>query len=265
MAKTTPTTPAYVRKYLPLAILIIVMAVAFQQGWHRYLSLQHIAENRETLRGFVDANFLKAILIFIGIYVASIALSLPGGALLTITGGFLFGWLLGGGMTVFAATLGAAIVFLIAKTSLGETMQGRAGPMLARISKGFREDGFSYLLFLRLVPVFPFWLVNLAPALLGVPMSTFIVSTFIGIIPGTFAFAFFGAGLDSIIDAQQKAYQACLTAKAALADGGTCEFKLDPASLLTKEIVIALVALGVVALIPVIWKRRPNKGGGTPA
>ena len=144
------------------------------------------------------------------VYIVVVALSVPGGALLTITGGFLFGWLVGGLSTVIGATIGATIVFLIAKTSLGETLAAKAGPWMAKLSEGFRNDAMNYLLFLRLVPAFPFWLINLAPALLNVPLSTFVIATFIGIIPGTFAFAFLGAGLDSIIDKQREAYQACL-------------------------------------------------------
>jgi uncharacterized membrane protein YdjX (TVP38/TMEM64 family) len=179
-----------------------------------------------------------------------VALSLPGAVFLTVFGGFLFGWLLGGVTTVVAATIGAVIVFLIARTSVGDALGRRAGPRLKRIAKGFREDAFAYLLFLRLVPAFPFWLVNLAPALFGMPLRSFALATAVGILPGTFAFAFAGAGLDSVIVAQKAAKQACLAA-----GGGDCMMRVDLHALVTPKLVIALGALGVVSLIPVLLRR----------
>lgn len=243
--------PGLLRRLLPLLVLLAVIAVVVANGWHRYLTLEHVAENRDALRRIVADHHVLALLAYAGIYVAVVALSLPGGALLTITGGFLFGWLVAGGVTVAAATAGATVLFLVARSSLGEALAARAGPWLERLAAGFREDALSYLLFLRLVPAFPFWLVNLAPALLGTPLSTFVLGTAIGIIPGTFAFAFLGAGLDSIIEAQQQAYRTCLAARAP----EECSFSLDPASLLTPELIAAFVALGIVALIPVLLRR----------
>lgn len=252
--------PGWLRRYLPLAVLLAVSAFAVSQGWHNYLSLRHIAENREMLRALVDANLALALIAYMGLYVAVVALSLPGGALLTITGGFLFGWLAGGLATVVAATLGATLIFLVARTSLGETLAERAGPRLKKLSEGFRKDALNYLLFLRLVPAFPFWLVNLAPALLGVSLPVYVLGTFLGIIPGTFAFAFLGAGLDSLIEAQRAAFEACKAARGAEGTG-ECTFTLDPASLLTPELVAAFVALGVVALIPVAIRRLRVRNG----
>lgn len=246
------------KRALPLIILVLAIAVVFQQGWHKYLTLEQIAQNREALGSFVSGNFLAALAAYIGTYIVVVALSLPGGALLTITGGFLFGWLLGGLATVVAATAGAALIFMIAQTSLSGPLKARAGPWLEKLGKGFQEDALSYLLFLRLVPVFPFWLVNLAPAFLGVSLPVFVIGTFAGIIPGTFAFAFLGAGLDSIIDAQQKTYDACVKAKGAASDAA-CSFSLDAGSLLTRELIIAFVALGVVALIPVVLKKLKRR------
>ena len=137
---------------------------------------------------------LLSLLAFVALYAAAVALSLPGGAVLTMAGGFLFGWLLGGIASILAATIGASIVFLIARSALGEFLAARAGPWLSRFRQGFQDDAFSYLLFLRLVPIFPFWLVNLAPGLLGVGFATYVATTFLGIIPGTFAFALAGSG-----------------------------------------------------------------------
>lgn len=258
MSENTPGADAprfSLSRLLPLIVLAALIAAAFWLDLHKLISLETVAENREALTGFVASNLTVAILAFIGIYIAVVALSLPGGALLTITGGFLFGPWIGGLATVVGATIGATIIFLIAKTSFGEPLAARAGPWLEKLRDGFRKDALSYLLFLRLVPAFPFWLVNLAPAVLGVGLGTYVIGTFFGIIPGTFAFAFVGAGLDSIIEVQQQAYNDCVASGAA-----DCAFELNPGSLLTTEILIAFAALGVVALIPVAIRRlRTNK------
>jgi uncharacterized membrane protein YdjX (TVP38/TMEM64 family) len=245
-----------VRRWAPLGILLAAIAAAYLAGLQDYLSLEAIAENRDALIGFVTGNLVAALAIYAVVYAVSVALSLPGAAFLTILGGFLFGWFGGGLLTVFAATAGATLVFLVARTSLGEALASRAGPWMSRLSKGFREDAFHYLLFLRLVPVFPFWLVNIAPALAGVGLGTYVLTTFVGIIPGTFAFSFVGSGLDSVIMAQKQKYQACLDANPAR----DCEFMLDPGALITPEILAAMAALGIVALIPVIWKKLRRRG-----
>ncbi|HUU26005.1 MAG TPA: TVP38/TMEM64 family protein [Methyloceanibacter sp.] len=247
----------WLKRLWPLLVLLGVGGLIFAMGWHRYLTLEHLAANRELLRSFIEGNLLLALAAFVALYAVTVALSLPGGAVLTIAGGFLFGWVLGGMTSVVAATLGATVVFVIAKSALSDVLQARAGPWLSRFRDGFHEDAFSYLLFLRLVPVFPFWLVNLAPGLLGVPFGTYVVTTFLGIIPGTFAFSLAGNGLDSVIAAQQAAHQSCL---AKVGEGGqeSCPQGLDPSALLTPELIIGLVALGVVSLIPVAvkWFRR---------
>lgn len=244
----------WVKRLLPLAVLAGVAALVFSQGWHQYLTIERLADNRDALKAYIEAHFLLALLAFMGIYVVVVALSLPGGVFLTLAGGFLFGWVAGGLATVLAATLGATVIFLIAKTSLGEPMAARAGPWLGKLRAGFQESALNYLLFLRLVPLFPFWLVNLAPGLLGVPLGTYVLGTFFGIIPGTLAFAYVGVGLDSVIDAQRASYDACLAERAAGA-GKTCVFSFDPGALVTPELLIAFGALGVVALIPVLLKK----------
>jgi uncharacterized membrane protein YdjX (TVP38/TMEM64 family) len=249
------------KRVLPLVILAAVAALVISQGWHKYLTLESIAENRDVLKGYIAENALVSLLAYMGIYIVVIALSLPGGVFLTLTGGFLFGWLIGGLATVVAATIGATIIFLIAKTSFGEPLAERAGPRLDKLRAGFQDSALNYLLFLRLVPLFPFWLINLAPALLGVGLGTYVIGTFFGIIPGTFAFAYAGVGLDSVIEAQQMAYQNCLKTQSAGSEV-QCEFTLDPGALVTPELLIAFAALGVVALLPVILKKfRKNTPG----
>jgi uncharacterized membrane protein YdjX (TVP38/TMEM64 family) len=248
----------WLKRLWPLLLLIAAAAFALAMGWHRYLTLQELVERREALRAAIEGNLVLALLAFMAIYTATIALSLPGGAVLTLAGGFLFGWLVGGIAAILAATLGAIVIFLVARSALGEPLAARAGPWLSRLRQGFQEDAFNYLLFLRLVPIFPFWLVNLAPALLGVPLKTYALATVIGIIPGTFAFAIAGKGLDSVIAAQQAAHQSCLAKMGPDAEK-LCPYVLEPGALLTPGLLAGLVALGVVALIPIAVKRFRRK------
>jgi uncharacterized membrane protein YdjX (TVP38/TMEM64 family) len=172
----------------------------------------------------------------------------------------LFGIVLGGIAAMAGATMGAICVFLIARSALGELLVRRAGPVADKLMQGFRADAFSYLLFLRLVPVFPFWLVNLVPALCGVRLGTFAAATVLGILPATFAFASLGAGLDSVIAAQHHAYRSCQAA-----GRSDCRLTLDVDTVLTPELLAALVALALLALLPVMIRRlRARRRSATP-
>ncbi|MEX1035786.1 MAG: TVP38/TMEM64 family protein [Sneathiella sp.] len=242
------------KKLIPLLLIVIAVAAFFIFGLDEYLTFRALSENRDRLINFVTDNYVMSGLLYVGIYIVVVALSLPGGLLMTVTGGFLFGWLAAGVMTVFAATIGGTLLFLIAATSLGEPLRKKAGPKLKKLEAGFAENALSYLLFLRLVPVFPFWLVNIAPAFLGVKLRTYIIGTAIGIIPGTFVFAYLGGGLDSIIRERQVVYQACLDAGRA-----DCVLDFKISSLVTTEILISFCALGAIALLPVVVKKFRRK------
>jgi uncharacterized membrane protein YdjX (TVP38/TMEM64 family) len=175
------------------------------------------------------------------IYAAVIALSVPGGAVLTIAGGFLFGTLPATLYVVVAATLGATILFLIARTALGDPLRARAGPWLRRMEAGFAENALSYLLVLRLIPIFPFWLVNLVPAFLGVGLGTYVLGTFFGIIPGSFVYASVGNGLGAVFDAGETP---------------------DVGIIFEPSILVPIVGLAVLALLPVAhrkFKARPRR------
>ncbi|MEZ5843293.1 MAG: TVP38/TMEM64 family protein [Hyphomicrobiaceae bacterium] len=252
---TDPRKGNGVRRWLPLVALAVLMAIAFAMGWHQYLSFKTIGLNYDALKTFIAGNLPLALLIYVAAYIAVVALSLPGGLIMTLTGGLLFGWLMGAVATVIGATIGATLIFLIARTSLGEALAAKAGPWLGRLREGFQENALSYLLFLRLVPAFPFVVVNLAPALLGVKLRTYVIGTLLGIIPGTTAFSIAGAGLGSVIEAQNKLYSACVAAKGT----GACTYTIDTGALVTKELLIAFAALGVVALIPVLVKKWSNR------
>ena len=250
-----PAAKSSLKRWAPVALLVAGIATAYASGAHKYLSLDTIAENRDSLMAYVSSNYIVSIGAFMLTYIIAVALSLPGALLLTILGGFLFGWAIGGTITVLAATAGGILIFLIAKTSLGDALTSKAGPWMEKLSGGFREDAFNYLLFLRLVPVFPFWLVNIAPAIAGVGLGTFAITTLIGIIPGTFAFSLAGSGLDSIIDAQKQVFDTCVAQNGAQ----NCTFSLDAGSLVTPQLLAAFAALGVVAIIPVVVKKLRGK------
>ncbi len=239
------------RRWAPLVVLVALGLVAYGFGLHRYLSISALVENLSSLKGFVADNIVLAILIYAAIYVIVVALSLPGAAPLSIVGGLLFGWMVSAPVTVFAATLGASIVFMVVKTSLGAIIAEKAGPFVTRLSGGFARDAFNYLLFLRLVPAFPFFVVNAVAGLCQVALKPFVLATFIGIIPGSIVFAYLGSGLDSVLTAQQEANAACIAEKGA----ENCRFVIDPIMIFTPQLLVGFAALGVFALIPVIIKR----------
>ncbi len=222
------------QRLLPLLVMIAGLAAFFAFDLDQYLSFSTLAEHRVTLLKWVSENSLLAPLIYMLIYVVVVAFSLPGGAVMTISGGFLFSALAGGIYAVIGATLGAVALFLIAKTSLGDFLLAKAGATIKKMQAGFEENALSYMFVLRLIPVFPFFLVNLAPAFLGVPLRTYIIATFFGIMPATFVFALVGAGLGSVFDSGQS-------------------FSLQ--GILTPEIMAALGGLALLSLIPVVFRK----------
>jgi len=225
-------------RILPMMVIATAIAAFFFFDLGHYLSFDALAEHRHTLAAYVEAHALWASLIYLGIYIAVVAFSLPGGLVMTLTGGFLFGAVWGAAMAVTGATLGATILFLIAKTSLGDFLLAKAGNTIKKLQAGFEEDVWSYMFILRVVPIFPFFLVNLAPAFLGVPLRVYVVATFFGIIPGTFVYALAGSGLGQVFD-----------------QGGT----FSAANIMTPSMIGALVGLGVLALVPVVYKKWKQK------
>ena len=222
------------KRFAPLAAIVAAIAGAFALGVDDYLSFDALRENREVLMSFTQNNALAAVLLFITLYALATALSLPGGAVLSIAGGFLFGSILGTAWIVVGATIGAVGIFLAARTALGDVLKAKAGPWLKKMEAGFQDNAFSYLLVLRLVPLFPFVVVNLVPAFLGVKLRTFALATFVGIIPGSFVFASIGAGLGSVFDRGDS---------------------FSAAGAFTPEVIIALVGLAVLSIIPVAYKK----------
>ena len=227
------TVPAW-RRWLPLLALLAVAAAVYVSGLHHHLSMATLHEERVALEQFVADHPVVAPLLFVATYAAATALSLPGALILTLAGGFLFGVVLGGLWSVLGATAGAVMVFQIARSTFGASWRKRAGPWLQRMEAGFREDAFAYLLVLRLIPLFPFWLVNLVPAFLGVPLRTFTLASILGMIPAAFVYASAGSGLNAILDRGDQP---------------------DLGLVLEPKVLGPLLGLAVLVLLPVAYRR----------
>lgn len=237
-----PRTPARRagawKRYAPLAVIALGLAFAYAMGWQRYLSLDFLAESRESLLGFVDANYAFALAGFTAIYALAVAFSFPAASVLTVFSGFLFGWFVGGVLVAFAATTGATALFLAARSAFGDFLRDRVGGRVKRLADGFEKDAFSYLLVLRLAPIFPFFVINIAPAFFNVSLRAYVAATFLGIMPGTFAYTYLGQGLDSVLVSAREA-----GTQVALSD------------LVTPQITIAFLALAVIAAVPTVIRR----------
>jgi uncharacterized membrane protein YdjX (TVP38/TMEM64 family) len=231
-------------RFLPLALIALGLAVAWAMGWYQYLSLAWLAESSDGLQAHVDANYAVAAVLFVGFYMLAAALSFPAAAILTMAGGFLFGWLPGAAFAMLGATGGATLLFLAARTALGGFLRERVGGFAARLADGFARDAFSYLLVLRLAPFIPFFVVNIAPALFNVRLRTFVLATVIGILPGALAYSWLGCGLDSVL----------LAARQAGRDASVHD-------LVTPELTAALAGLALVALLAVVVRRRAASRG----
>lgn len=233
--------PFRIKRLWPVAVLLAGLGAYYAFGLDAYFNFDVLRDNRDILLDHVAQYGIIAALLFAVLYIVVVAFSLPGGAFLTIAGGFLFGPVLGTAYVVIAATIGATLLFLIAKTAIGDALRRRMGPSLQKMEAGFRENAFSYLLVLRLIPLFPFFVVNLVPAFLGVPLRTYFMATLIGIIPGTFVFAQVGAGLGSIFDSGES---------------------LTASGILTPDIILALSGLALLSLAPILYKKLKAKRQG---
>lgn len=230
----TPVKPRGWTRFLPLGLIALALVAALSLGLGEFLSFDKLREQRTALQAFVADHRLYALLAFAAAYMAVTALSVPGATVLTLAGGFLFGVWLGGAATVVGATLGAVVVFLAARAAAGDFLRRKAGPAVARIEQGVRENAFSYLLSLRLLPILPFWLVNLASGFVDIPLRTYALATFLGIIPGTFIYAGVGAGLGAVFEGREA---------------------LNLGVIFKPAVLLPLVALALLSLAPTVWKR----------
>jgi uncharacterized membrane protein YdjX (TVP38/TMEM64 family) len=221
-------------RFLPLILILIAMSAIYLSGIYRYLSFDYLKIYHQTLKAFVAMHPFAITFLYIFVYIALTALSVPGAIFLTLLGGYLFPQPLSTLYVVFSATCGATLIFLAARTALGDSLRKKAGPFLKKMEKGFRENAASYLLFLRFVPLFPFWIVNIAPAFFRVPLRTFVWTTLVGIAPGSFVFTLTGGGLEKIFETQQA-------------------FSIG--AIFNTQMKIALTLLGILALVPIAIKK----------
>ena len=219
---------------LAIASILGATTVSLALGLDLQLALELLREHHSWLLGFVAGAPVLASMLFMVIYAAAVAISVPGVAILTVIGGYLFGWFHGTALVLIAATLAASAVFLLTRSAVGDRLRARAGPAVERFADGFRRNALSYGFVLNLVPIFPYALIIVVPAACGVPLPTFIAGMFLGLVPGTFLFAGLGDGLDHV-----------------LASG----MPLRLTSFVTPEIVLSLGGLAVLALLPVAWRR----------
>ncbi len=221
------------KRILPLLVIVSGFVAFFAFDLDSYVTFESLKQNRDWLLGQVAEHRVATVLAFIAIYAAIAAFSVPGATVASISGGFLFGLWYGTAWNVIAATTGATLLFLAARTVFGDILHRKAGPWLHKLEEGFQENAFNYLLALRLVPAFPFFVVNLVPAFLNVRLRTFVVTTFFGIIPGAFVYTSVGAGLGSVFDAGEE---------------------FSASSILTPQIVAAMLGLVALSLLPVAYR-----------
>ena len=222
------------KRLIPIILIIAVAIGAYAYGLFDFLSLDALKENRAWLNEAVTNNYVLTVSIFILIYIAVTAFFIPGALWLSITSGFLFGPWFGTLFSVLGATIGACVLFFAVKTAFGSALRDRAGPWIKKFADGFSKDAFSYMITLRLVPLFPFALVNLVPSLLGVKFRTFAIATFIGIIPGGFVFNLIGNSIGATLD-----------------KGGEPNLSL----FWSPQVLAPIFGLAALSLVPVLYKR----------
>ncbi|MCC1494160.1 TVP38/TMEM64 family protein [Cognatishimia sp. F0-27] len=242
MSDMTETPPSGLRRHIPLITIVLVASVgAFTLK--DYLSFETLRENREALLAFRDANYALTVGLFIAAYVAIVAFSLPGATVATLTGGFLFATFPGALFNIVGATLGASAIFLAARWGLGERLAARmeaSDGVVKRIKDGIDENQWSMLFLIRLVPAVPFFVANLVPAFVGVPLWRFVVTTFLGIIPGAVVYTSVGAGLGEVFERGETP---------------------DLGIIFEPHILLPILGLCVLAALPILLKAVRGKKG----
>ncbi len=233
---------------LPRLCLIVMVCLAsvgvISMVWigaNDRIGIDLLREHQYTLLSFVTSKPVLAGLLFTLIYALVVAASVPGLAVLTMAGGYLFGWVLGTVYTMIAATLASACVFLLARSAFGVAMRERAGPLIQRFARNFKESALSYVFIMHLIPIFPYMVVTTLPAACGVPLPVYMFSAFFGILPATILLARVGSGLGDV-----------------LSEDGPIEL----ANFMTTDIMLSLTGLALLALLPVLYRALKPGGKG---
>ena len=230
------------RRFGPLAVIAVLFVVAFAAGLPERLSLEALRESGAELQAFAREKPVLCAVIYLAIYVGSVAVSLPGALILSLTSGFLFGPL-GGAQAVTGATGGSTVTYLVFRTAFGDVLRRKPDAFLARMADGLRRDAFNYLLTLRLIPAFPLLAVNIAAGVANVPARAFILASLLGMIPSSFVYAGIGAGLGHIF-----------------ARGGPVTIE----TLLSPRIYLPIIGMGVLAFLPPLWRHWRKGRGAAP-
>jgi uncharacterized membrane protein YdjX (TVP38/TMEM64 family) len=229
-------------RFGPALLIVIAVVLIVRSGLLGRLSLEGLKSSRGTLLAFVHAHPLESLGLYAAVYVTTVALSLPTALILTLTGGFLFGPWIGGVTAAVSCTLGAALVFLVSRLAVGDAVENKSGPRIHAVAEEIKKDAFFYILTLRLIPVTPFWLTNVAAALISIPTRTFVLATLIGIAPPSLIYAGIGSGLDALF-----------------ASGRAPSLH----ALITPHILLPLIGLGVLSVLPILYQRwRSQRGEG---
>lgn len=228
------------KKIIPLAILISGLILFFVFGGNQYLNLETVSDNYQKLIHFTHDHYIMSVLIYMAAYIAVVAFSIPGATVMTLIGGFLFGVVLGTIWVVLSASIGASITFLAVNTAFGGVLKNRVDTKTSKIYEGFRKNAFNYLLTIRLIPVFPFFAINIAAGIFGMKLRTFFLATFLGIMPGSAIYAWVGSGLGYTLE-QGKS--------------------IDLGIIFEPQVFLPMIGLAVLSLLPVIIKQfRRNPG-----
>jgi uncharacterized membrane protein YdjX (TVP38/TMEM64 family) len=228
MPTTIPAGGSSTGKIMIGMAIAVAIGAFFYFDLGRFLSLNALKENRDHLLAFTEANYATAVGLFVLAYIAVTGLSLPGAVILTLAGGFLFGSVFGTVFVNIGATTGATLAFLAARYLLRDWVEQKFGSRLGPIQAGFSKNAFNYLMTLRLIPLFPFFLVNMVSGLTRVSLGTYVTATAIGIIPGSFVFAYAGRQLGSINSLQEIA---------------------------SPNVLVAFTLLGLLAMVPILYKK----------
>ena len=225
---------AQARRFGPALLIVAAVIAAFASGLTRRLSLHELRDQREVLLGLVHLHPVISVAAYVGVYAVVIALCLPAAMVMTLTGGFLFGPLIGGAAASIGVTLGGGIIFLVCRTAAGDVLRRRAGPQVAQIEDEVRRDAFFYTVSLRLFPIMPYWLATLALGFIELPLWTYLVGSFVGILPISFVYAGLGSSLSG-----------------AFARGQHVDFHL----VAQPQVFLPLFGLAVLSVIPVVVRR----------
>lgn len=230
----------FFKRSLPVLVILILLGMALYFDLPHYLSWSSFQTYHDQIKVWSQTHLIQSVVAFMAVYTLSVAVSIPGAAILTLVGGFLYGLIWGTVIVVISATIGALLLFLAVKYFMGDWASKQAKGWVKKMQKGFAENALSYLLILRLIPLFPFWVVNIVPAILNIDIRVYTLTTFIGIIPGTLVFVALGNGVSHLFEIGQKP---------------------DFSIIFSPPILLPLIGLAILSFLPVIYQqfRRKNQ------